>query len=87
MDLEIIFVSSDRNEAAFSDYLESMPWPALPFSERELKDQLGDFYEVNGIPCLVIVDAETGALCTKDGREGVSKGAAGLAGKYEVHQV
>lgn len=35
--LEIVFVSSDRDEDSFDEYFDSMPWLALPYSEREVK--------------------------------------------------
>ena len=35
--LEIIFISSDRDEASFADYFTCMPWLALDFAERDLK--------------------------------------------------
>ena len=35
--LEVIFVSSDRDEASFMEYFGEMPWLALDFSERKLK--------------------------------------------------
>ena len=35
--LEIVFVSSDRDEAAFNDYFGEMPWCALPYEAREAK--------------------------------------------------
>ena len=31
---EIVFISSDANEEAFSNSLAEMPWYALPFTER-----------------------------------------------------
>ena len=34
---EIIFASSDRDEAAFDEYFGEMPWLAIPFSERQQK--------------------------------------------------
>ena len=34
--LEIVFVSSDHDEAGFSSYYAEMPWLALPYGEREL---------------------------------------------------
>lgn len=34
---EIVFVSSDKNEAEFKEYFNEMPWLALPFSERSRK--------------------------------------------------
>jgi len=76
--MEIVFASSDNDEAAFNEYFAEMPWKALPYSARDLKAKLSKKYKVSGIPSFVIVDAETGELCTTNGREGVSKGAAGL---------
>ena len=35
--LEIIFVSSDRDEEGFDEYFGEMPWLALPFDNREKK--------------------------------------------------
>lgn len=36
-DFDIIFVSSDSDEASFTEYYKDMPWLALKFSEREAK--------------------------------------------------
>ena len=35
--LEIVFVSSDRDEASFDLYYKDMPWLSLPFDERDAK--------------------------------------------------
>ena len=35
--LEIVFVSSDRDETSFKNYYAEMPWHALPFENREKK--------------------------------------------------
>ena len=35
--IEIVFISSDRDEASFGDYYNEMPWLALDFSKRDLK--------------------------------------------------
>ena len=43
-----------------------MPWLALPYAERELAVALGTKYGVEGIPCLVILDAATGEVVTKE---------------------
>ena len=66
-DFEVVFVSSDRDEAAFDEYRGEMPWLALPFSARDLKAKLSATFKVNGIPALVVLD-ETGATVTTDGR-------------------
>ena len=34
---DIVFVSSDRDEGAFDDYFNEMPWLALPYDRRDLK--------------------------------------------------
>ena len=35
--LEIVFISSDRDEKSFSEYYNEMPWLALPFCDRNRK--------------------------------------------------
>jgi len=74
--LEVVFVSSDRDGAAFRDYFETMPWLAIPFSERGRKDALSKRFKVNGIPTLIILDAE-GKVITKEGRDAVSSDPIG----------
>jgi len=66
---EIVFVSSDHNEAGFDEYLRSMPWLALPFAERSIKNKLSGMFGVSGIPCLVLLDGARGSLITRDGRQ------------------
>jgi thiol-disulfide isomerase/thioredoxin len=73
--ITIIFVSGDRDTAAFEDYFGSMPYHAVPFTSKDIIKQLNKTYKVQGIPCLVVVDAKTGNVITKDGRSDV--GAAG----------
>ena len=70
--IAVVFVSSDRDQAAFDEYFGSMPWLALPFSERDAKQKLGEKYGVSGIPCLVVLD-DQGNLVTKEGRAEVDK--------------
>lgn len=71
--LEILFVSSDRNEEEFKDYFGEMPWCAISFKERELKSNLSDIFEVQGIPTLVLLTGK-GELITDEGRDAVSAG-------------
>ena len=37
---EIVFVSSDRDEGAFKEYFAEMPWLALPYADRDAKNDL-----------------------------------------------
>ena len=75
--LEIIFVSSDRDEEAFKDYFGSQPWLSLPFADRDRKNKLSKKFKVSGIPSLVILDGATGATITTDGREAVMNDPTG----------
>lgn len=59
--LELVFVSSDRNENEFQNYFNSMPWLALPFASYQ-KQILSAVYGVKGIPSLVILDALSGQI-------------------------
>ena len=76
--LEVVFVSSDRDEAAFTEYANEQPWLALPYDKRDLKTCLSKRFKVSGIPTLVILDGTTGEVITKDGREAVSEDPTGV---------
>ena len=70
--MEVVFASSDQDQHAFDQYFAEMPRVSLPYSARQLKDKLSAHFGARGIPTLVVVDATTGELVTKDGRAGVS---------------
>jgi nucleoredoxin len=55
-EIEVIFVSRDRDEASFAEYFKEMPWLAIPFNEKTIIDQLRQKYKVSGIPMLVVVN-------------------------------
>mmetsp|Transcript_106432 Transcript_106432/g.227284 ORF Transcript_106432/g.227284 Transcript_106432/m.227284 type:complete len:428 (+) Transcript_106432:113-1396(+) len=75
--LEVVFVSSDREEAAFNEYFQKkMPWLAVPYSDRARKDALSKRFKVQGIPSVVVLDAD-GKVITKDGREAISSDCTG----------
>jgi len=72
-DLELVFVSSDRDQSAFDEYWGSMKgFHALPFDARDEKGELSKQFSVKGIPTLVFV-APDGTVLTSKGREVVSK--------------
>lgn len=52
---EIVYVSSDEDLDAFNNYHGSMPWLAIPFSDLETKKALNKKFDIEGIPCLVIL--------------------------------
>merc|ERR1711988_1746278 len=74
--LEVVFVSSDKDEEQFKDYFKEMPWLALDFEDRKRKAQLSGMFGVRGIPALVIVDTD-GSVITKEGRGALSSDPQG----------
>lgn len=38
--LEVVFISSDQDQKHWQDFLQEMPWPALPFKDRHKKVRL-----------------------------------------------
>jgi nucleoredoxin len=70
---EIVFVSSDHDKSSMYSYMleMDMPWLALEFGDDH-KSALKSKYNVNGIPKLVIIDAD-GKLITENGRGNVSR--------------
>jgi len=75
-ELEIVFVSSDRDEKSFNDYYGEQPWVALPYGNRDKKEFLNKKFKVQGIPTFVILDQE-GAVVTADARGEVSEDPEG----------
>jgi nucleoredoxin len=74
--MEIVFVSSDKDEAAFGEYFGEQPWVALPYAKRDIKNTLSKKFKVSGIPSLVIIGPD-GATITTDGRAAVSEDPSG----------
>ncbi|EYU22493.1 hypothetical protein ABFS82_05G016100 [Erythranthe guttata] len=64
--LEVIFISSDRDQKAFEDYFSEMPWLALPFGDKR-KESLSSWFKVDGIPTLVAL-GPTGKTVSTDAR-------------------
>nr|POE96596.1 putative nucleoredoxin 2 [Quercus suber] len=52
---EIVYVSSDEDLNAFNNYHALMPGLAIPFSDLETKKALNRKFDIEGIPCLVIL--------------------------------
>ncbi|TDH65434.1 hypothetical protein CCR75_008601 [Bremia lactucae] len=66
-DLEIVFVSSDKEEAKFTEYYDEMPWIALPYARRDLKLALCEQFNIKTVPTLVFFNAK-GDLVEREGR-------------------
>ncbi|ESO89074.1 hypothetical protein LOTGIDRAFT_229002 [Lottia gigantea] len=63
---EIVFISSDRDEESYEEYMKTMPWLSLPFGPKS--EQLSEKYGVSGIPTLLLLDSKTGKVITELGR-------------------
>ena len=74
--LEIIFISSDRDQKAFLEYYGTMPWLAIPQGDTR-KAKLSKLFSVDGIPAFVLIDAATGATITTEGRGAVGSDPKG----------
>ncbi|ESO06420.1 hypothetical protein HELRODRAFT_155703 [Helobdella robusta] len=77
--LEIIFISSDQDVTQWQEYFSEMPWIALPYEDRAMKEKLSKTFDVRGIPTLIFLDAETGDIISLNGREVVHKHQPGQA--------
>jgi nucleoredoxin len=53
---ELVFVSLDRQEGEFNEYISNMPWKCVPFSS-DLRTKIAMKYGASGIPHLVVVEA------------------------------
>ena len=56
-DLEVIFVSLDRDQDSFDQYRSMMPWPALPFKDIR-RAELQSGLRIRAIPALLIFDEQ-----------------------------
>ncbi|RKP07541.1 thioredoxin-like-domain-containing protein [Thamnocephalis sphaerospora] len=77
-DLQIILVSHDRDEDAAAEYLSNkLGWMTLPFDDVDRRRTLARLFEVQMIPTLAIVDADTGKIVSTWGRSAIMKNPDG----------
>ncbi|PNX76182.1 putative nucleoredoxin 1-like protein, partial [Trifolium pratense] len=65
--LEVVFLSSDRDQDSFDEFFAGMPWLALPFGDSR-KEILSRKFKVSGIPMLVAI-GPSGRTVTKEARD------------------
>lgn len=72
-EVEIVYVSSDQSTEEFENYYKKMPWLAIPTDKEstQLKHGLAKVFGIQGIPTLIILDAQTGRFVTADARSDV----------------
>ncbi|RNF05040.1 tryparedoxin [Trypanosoma conorhini] len=66
---EVVLVSWDEEEDGFTEYYAKMPWLAIPFANRDEIESLRKTFNVEAIPTLIAVNADTGAVVSTKGRE------------------
>lgn len=66
---EIIYLSSDKNEDDYNEFLKHMPWLAVPYNE-DFQEELYNKYKISGVPAQVILDRK-GKLLSVNAREGI----------------
>ncbi|GBG30268.1 Nucleoredoxin [Hondaea fermentalgiana] len=76
-ELEIVFLSADKDEDDFNACFKKMPWLAIPFSDNERKQTLMRKLKLQYIPTLAMVDGETGEIYNTSAREAVSSDEEG----------
>jgi len=69
-EIEVVFVSSDKDMGQFREYFATMPWLAIPPGDKR-KAALSSRFEVEGIPALVLLDGATGETINANGRGAV----------------
>jgi nucleoredoxin len=80
--IEIIFISFDRDEKSYKEYYDSMPWLSFPF-KSEKKEVFAKDFSIKGIPALLIFDKD-GKLIDYDGRMSVQNNFKGDSGNDVV---
>ncbi|XP_058769080.1 probable nucleoredoxin 1 [Vicia villosa] len=65
--LEVVFISSDRDQDSFDKFFAEMPWLALPFGDSR-KELLSRKFKVSGIPKLVAI-GPSGRTVTHEARD------------------
>ncbi len=68
-DFELVFVSSDRDQAAMEEYIkgDNMPWPAVKFDQAQ--SETFRKFGSSGIPYLVLIDNEGNAVTAQPDNE------------------
>ena len=79
--VEIIFVSSDRDDKSFNEYFGKMPWlsmvPGYTSTEnRDRQSKLANQFKIQGIPSVIVLDAKTGNFISDNGRNEVMQASS-----------
>mmetsp|Transcript_34264 Transcript_34264/g.59984 ORF Transcript_34264/g.59984 Transcript_34264/m.59984 type:complete len:144 (+) Transcript_34264:2211-2642(+) len=84
--LEVVLVTSDKEERKFTDYYRSMPWLAIPFSNQAKIETLENAYEVTSIPRLVLINSD-GTLAVDSCIEDVKNLGAAALDNWSLYKI
>ena len=71
----MILISSDRSQEEWKRHHSTMPWMTLPWDDPR-NNSLRSRFEIQGVPALVILCAETGFVVTATARKDLGKNVA-----------
>ena len=71
-EFEVVFMSGDKQEDVFKSYYAEMPWLAIPFKDRRMKQVVRRF-GIKGLPRLIVLDAKTHEVLNSDACESVTE--------------
>jgi len=66
-EFEVVYVSSDKSEETYNEYLSEMPWLAIPYADQRKRSKLQVALGVGALPTLVIIDKDR-TIITQNGR-------------------
>lgn len=77
---EIVNVSKDETEQELLNYLQHVPWKAIPFHQRDIIDSLSAYFSIEdvGIPVLVLYDPLTQTIVSKKGIDSLRDNPSGF---------
>ena len=70
--LEVVFVSCDHDVSLFTGFYDTMPWAAVPFEEKQKREQLLELYASRELPEIFVLK-KSGGIGTKSGRSDLEK--------------
>jgi len=77
-DFEVVYVSLDRSADQWRDYTAHMPWLCVPWEgTQDVRMKLATKFGAQGIPHLVVLDADGATVLTDEGVQEVSMDADG----------
>jgi len=65
---EVVLCSLEKTEHSFNEHFSNMPWCAIPFNMKELRENVGISLWLRGVPKLILFDS-SGEIITKNGKK------------------